>query len=208
MIHMKTKIACMAALLSLGAMTASAQKAGEFRFGVTAGMNVPKITDINADCRIGFHAGVRAEYNFTDNLYGSLGLLFTQKGAEYDAEYKGVSAKYKMNPGYLELPLQIGYRFHVGDNVSIFGETGPYFAFGVCGKHKVDVDSPIGGGDMKTDFFGDDGANVFDGGWGLRLGVEVSKFQIGLGYEYGFSKVWDESSSHNSNFTIGLSYMF
>ena len=66
MIHMKTKIACMAALLSLGAMTASAQKAGEFRFGVTAGMNVPKITDINADCRIVYHAGVRAEYNLSD----------------------------------------------------------------------------------------------------------------------------------------------
>ncbi len=205
---MKVKSLCMAALMACGALTASAQQAGEFRFGVTAGMNVPKITDNNSDCRIGFHAGVRGEYNFTNNLYTNFGLQFTQKGCEADAEFEGVEGKVKMNPGYLEIPLNIGYRFNLGNNVSIFGETGPYFAFGVCGKEKVEVNTAIGGGSVKHDFFGDDGAQTFDGGWGLRLGVEASGFQIGLGYEYGFSKVWENSSCHNSNFIIGLSYMF
>lgn len=198
----------MAALLACGALTASAQSKGDLRWGITAGMNVANITDTESDCRIGFNVGVRGEYNFTNNLYGNFGLLFTQKGCMDEYEEAGQKLKYKANPGYLQIPLHIGYRFNVGNNVSIFGETGPYFAFGVCGKNKIELDTSVGDGEEKVDFFGDEGAKTFDGGWGLRAGVEANGFQISLGYEYGFSKVWEDSSSHNSNFTVGLSYMF
>ena len=53
------------------ALTASAQEKGDFRFGVTAGMNVANVTDCERDSRIGFHVGVKGEYNITENLYGS-----------------------------------------------------------------------------------------------------------------------------------------
>lgn len=184
------------------ALTASAQEKGDFRFGVTAGMNVSNITDMEMDSRIGFHVGAKAEYNITDNLYGNAALLFSQKGnKKEEGAYKETE-----NPGYIELPIHIGYRFKMGDKVSIFGETGPYFAYGICGKDKFE--GP--GLDEDTKFFDYDDANKFDFGWGVKAGVEYAKFQISLGYEYGITKVFDadDFKPHNSNFMVSVAYMF
>ena len=180
------------------ALTASAQEKGDFRFGVTAGMNVSNITDMEMDSRIGFHVGAKAEYNITDNLYGSAALLFSQKGNKKEEG----SIEATSNPGYLELPIHIGYRFKVGEKVSIFGETGPYFAYGICGKDKE--------GDYDVKFFDDDDVNKFDFGWGVKAGVEYAKFQISLGYEHGITEVYDYAGldSHNSNFMVSVAYMF
>lgn len=214
---MKAKALIAAALLAMGATTATAQSAGQFRLGVTAGMNVTNITDQNTDSRIGFNVGLRGEYNFTNNWYGTLGLLFSQKGTRTEEEggAMGVKAKgtFIQNPGYIELPLHFGGRYSFGNGVSIFGETGPYFAFGVCGKNKFNVDTNVGiNKDYDTKFFdsNEGDAQVFDFGWGLRAGVEVSKFQISLGYDHGITKVWDvdDLDARNSNFTVNVAYMF
>ena len=185
------------------ALTASAQEKGDFRFGVTAGMNVSNITDMKMDSRIGFHVGAKAEYNITDNLYGNAALLFSQKGNQKEeGAYKETE-----NPGYIELPIHIGYRFKMGDKVSIFGETGPYFAYGICGKDKLEG---TGVADYDVKFFDYDNANKFDFGWGVKAGVEYAKFQISLGYEYGITKVFDidDVKPHNSNFMVSVAYMF
>ena len=198
-----------AALMFCGVISASAQSEGNFRFGVTGGMNVAKVTDLDADCRIGFNLGARAEYGITNQFYAGTGLLLSQKG--YEDEYKdedGFKVKEKGNPLYLQIPIHVGYHFDLGNGVGLFGETGPYLAFGIGGKNKAEM--KVGGYDteVKVDYFGDDMANVFDMGWGLRFGVEVSQFQIHMGYEYGMTKVVDDSSCHNSNFNIGVSYLF
>lgn len=184
------------------ALTASAQEKGDFRFGVTAGMNVSNITDMEMDSRIGFHVGAKAEYNITDNLYGSAALLFSQKGNKKEED----GEKLTQNPGYLELPIHIGYRFKMGDKVSIFAETGPYFAYGICGKSKLEVL----GLEEDVKFFDDDDVNKFDFGWGVKAGVEYAKFQISLGYEHGITEVFDYAGldSHNSNFMVSVAYMF
>lgn len=213
---MKVKAFFFAALLLVGVTAANAQSKGELRIGVTAGMNVSNISHQETDSRIGFNLGLRGEYNFSDNVYATLGLLFTQKGSRTETEGSALSLTAKgtlvQNPGYLEIPLHFGYRYNVGSGISIFGETGPYFAFGVCGKTKFDVDSNVGlSGNYDYDFFKEDGsdAKAFDAGWGLRAGVEVSGFQISLGYEHGFVSLWDGSDNYmNSNFMVGVSYMF
>ena len=185
------------------ALTASAQEKGDFRFGVTAGMNVSNITDMEMDSRIGFHVGAKAEYNITDNLYGNAALLFSQKGNKKEEG----SIEATSNPGYLELPIHIGYRFKMGDKVSIFGETGPYFAYGICGKDKLEG---TGVADYDVKFFDYDNVNKFDFGCGVKAGVEYANFQIGLGYEYGITKVFDidDVKPHNSNFMVSVAYMF
>lgn len=207
------------ALLACGAMTASAQQAKELRFGVEGGMNVSKITNQNSDWRLGFTVGGRLEYNFTNSFYMNAGLLWSQKGSKFSTSQSvagyTVTGTYKSNPGYIEIPVDFGYRFNVGNGVSIFGQTGPYFAFGVAGKNKAEVtnnlDSKLNKS-SESDFFGDNGANAFDAGWGVRIGVEASGFQVHMGYEYGFSDLGStangEDGHHNSNFNIGVSYFF
>ena len=184
------------------ALTASAQEKGDLRFGVTAGMNVSNITDTETDSRIGFHVGAKAEYNITDNLYGNAALLFSQKGCQFEEDGEKLTA----NPGYIELPIHIGYRFKMSEKVSIFGEIGPYFAYGICGKLKVE--DSFWEYDMK--FFDIDEVNKFDFGWGVKAGVEYAKFQISLGYEGGITEVFDSRGldPHNSNFMVSVAYMF
>lgn len=190
----------MAVMLFCGVLTGFAQSGGDLRFGVTGGMNVPNITDMETDCRIGFNIGGRVEYNFSESFFMTSGLLLTQKG--YDSD-EGFSA----NPLYLEIPIHFGGRYSLGNSVSIFGETGPYLAFGVGGKAKYEENVDGVNVEVKDDFFGDNAGNTFDFGWGLRAGVEVSNIQIHLGYEYGFTKVIDDEG-HNSNFMVGLTYYF
>lgn len=184
-------------------LTASAQEKGDIRFGVVAGMNVSNITDMkDFDSRIGFHVGAKAEYNLSENLYGNAGVIFSQKGNKLsEGDYEETNT-----PGYIEVPINFGYRYKISDGVSVFGETGPYLAFGICGKAKQEED----GEEYKADFFDNDEASKFDFGWGVKVGVEASKFQISVGYEYGITKVFDVkgSSPHNSNLMVSVGYMF
>lgn len=234
---MKAKTLIFSALLALGITSASAQEAGKFRFGVTAGMNVSNLTGTEMDSRIGFNLGVRGDYNFTDKMYLGAGVIFSQKGASLSEEYTeewemlGATNSYswkeerKATPGYLEIPIHFGYRFYKSDNISVFGEVGPYFAFGLSGKAKVTTtDSDGDEEEDKYDYFGStsdvkEGKAVcdkrFDFGIGLRVGVEFSKVQVSLGYERGLTKLYDyydandkKKGVHNSNFMVGVSYMF
>lgn len=197
----------MAVMLFCGVLTGFAQSGGDLRFGVTGGMNVANITDAEADCRIGFNIGGRVEYNFSESFFMTSGLLLTQKGCTSEYEEMGLNMEETANPLYLQIPVHFGGRYSLGNGVSIFGETGPYFAFGVGGKYKVEASYGGKSKDDKVNFFDQDGTNVFDFGWGLRAGVEVSNIQIHLGYEYGFTKVFD-GGGHNSNFMVGLTYYF
>ena len=197
----------MAALMFCGVVSASAQS--DLRFGVTGGMNVSNVTDLESDCRIGFNIGARLEYNFNKNVYFGTGLILSQKGMKEDyVDDDHVKVEAKGMPLYLQIPFQIGGRYHLGNGVSLFGETGPYMAFGVGGKLKSEAKAGKISVEEKVDYFGDDAAEVFDMGWGLRAGVEVSNFQIHMGYEYGFTKVFEDTSCHNSNFNVGVSYFF
>lgn len=174
----------------MAALSASAQNAGELRFGVTGGMNVTNITKLDGDCKIGFNLGFRGEYSFSKNFYANAGLLWSMKGSKWSYE----EFEESVNPSYIEIPIAVGGRYFIDKGLSIFAETGPYFAVGVCGKHDY--------------FSSDDGAKRFDAGWGLRTGVEVNKFQVHLGYEHGFVGIYDGLSCKNWNFNIGVSYMF
>lgn len=194
---MRLKAILIAALMVCGVSTVSAQVEKGLRYGVTAGLNTSTTDADGTKSKIGFHVGARAEYNFSESLYATASLLYSHKGYKIDGW-----DDYKANAGYLEIPVMAGYRWTLNNGLSIFGETGPYFAFGICGKEKAD-------GYEDADFFGDEGAKRFDAGWGIAAGVEYSKFQIRVGYEFGFTKLWDvDDSAKNRNLMVGVSYMF
>lgn len=206
---MRTKTLLLCSLLACGTIIANAQEKG-FNVGITAGMNVAKMTNMEMESRLGFNIGAKFEYNFNHHLYLGWGVLWTMKGSKCDIygddNYK---TKMKYNPYYLELPISIGGRFTMNDGISIFGETGPYLAIGVCGKIKYGDFSELCG--MKNkDFFNETASNRFDSGWGARAGIEINGFQVHIGYEYSFTKVVDTDfyKSHNTNLNIGVTYMF
>ena len=195
-------------LCAVFAIGASAQRAGSSSFfstekaenpvvfGLRGGMNISTMAgDINVSSKIGFNAGLNVDFSIVESFGVQTGLLFTTKGWKED--------DVKANPMYLEIPILASYRYHFTDNLRWEFNFGPYFAYGVGGNYSYD-------GDSYGDVFGDNGYKRFDAGLALGTGVTISKFYVGLQYEFGLANIVDSDhySVKNSNFSIGVGYNF
>ena len=200
-------------LVAMSAVSINAQN--NLKWGLMAGMNVSKYTFTGFDNRVGFHAGVKAELGLSQGASGAYldfaGLL-SLKGAKIDG---GAIASITFNPVYLEVPVHIGYKYAVNDDLSLFGSVGPYIGIGLFGKAKMKVGSDVAGSmglddnSMSENIFGEDGMNRFDAGLGLKAGLEFShKYQVSLSYDFGLVDVVDELGMKNRNLMISFGYMF
>ncbi len=194
--------------LALGATTAIyAQDIKQCRVGATVGANFSSNNADNAKNKTGFNVGIRGEYNFSNFVYLGSELLFDQKGVKYDNDAK-------MTQSYISLPIHIGYRYTISESLHIFGEFGPYFAYGIAGETEV--------GNAKGDTFkdlddGGAGTKRFDCGLGFRIGAEFSNIQLHIGYDLGLTGIADDdnplyvdngSEYKNKNISVGIAYMF
>ena len=191
-------------------VTVSAQ---ELRWGVAGGLNLSwekeKVVGEKylSDSYVGFQVGVKAEMDFSsyliDGFYLEGSLLYNLKGSSYSGSHS--------NLGYLQLPVNLGYRLTFSGDVSLLGSLGPYFGLGVLGK---DVEK-VSGAKVKTDVFGTR-LQRFDFGLNYKLGVEVwNQWQFYLGLEHSLlnlaKKNLDDEvhgKMHLVNFYIGTAYMF
>lgn len=186
--------------------------AQELRWGVAGGLNFANErakaagVKVSSDSYIGFQIGAKAEMDFSsyliDGFYLEGSLLYNLKGGSYSGSHS--------NLGYLQLPVNLGYRLTFSGDVSLLGSLGPYVGLGVLGK---DVEK-VSGAKVKTDVFGTR-LQRFDFGLNYKLGVEVwDKWQFYLGFEHSLlnlSKTKIEGSSSRTrvtNFYIGTAYMF
>ena len=186
--------------------------AQELRWGVAGGLNFANErakaagVKVSSDSYIGFQIGAKAEMDFSsyliDGFYLEGSLLYNLKGGSYSGSHS--------NLGYLQLPVNLGYRLTFSGDVSLLGSLGPYVGLGVLGK---DVEK-VSGAKVKTDVFGTR-LQRFDFGLNYKLGVEVwNQWQFYLGFEHSLlnlSKTKIEGSSSRTrvtNFYIGTAYMF
>lgn len=192
----------------------------QLSFNVKAGLNLSSYIGDNSDYskfKPGVRLGVGMEYQFTDIISLQPSLFFSQKGAKYSEGYEGIvdaDADVKINQLYLELPINVQFRFNIANNTNLVVATGPYLACGVGGKAKFDGEASIGNvginADEKIDTFGDDGLgyNRFDAGWNIGLGVEFGQILVGLDTQLGFCKIMDGNAPHNANIGITVGYKF
>lgn len=199
-----------ALLAVVAAINVSAQ---ELRWGVAGGLNFAwerakaAGVKVSSDSYIGFQVGAKAEMDFSsyliDGFYLEGSLLYNLKGGSYSGSHS--------NLGYLQLPVNLGYRLTFSGDVSLLGSLGPYFGLGVLGK---DVEK-VSGAKVKTDVFGTR-LQRFDFGLNYKLGVEVwNQWQFYLGLEHSLlnlakKNLDDEAHGkmHLVNFYIGTAYMF
>ena len=200
------------ALALAAIMCASSAKALEYipESGFTVqglfGMNISNFRHPDAafdgltDPKAGFNLGVRGEY-MLPSCYGvfvNLGVNYTMKGAKMDVAASlpdDYSCTVKYRPCYIEIPLHVGYRFNVLDNLGIFADFGPYFAIGVNGKEKFEFD-----GDAVEDY-----SKKFFRNSKMILG-EIQRYDFGLGFRVGA----EYANHHSLNFSFdwGLTDMY
>lgn len=200
------------ALALAAIMCASSAKALEYipEPGFTVqglfGMNISNFRQPNSlvdgltDPKAGFNLGVRGEY-MLPSCYGvfvNLGVNYTMKGAKMDVPATlpdDYSCTVKFRPCYIEIPLHVGYRFNVLDNLGIFADFGPYFAIGVNGKEKFEFDV-----DAVEDY-----SKKFFRNSKMILG-EIQRYDFGLGFRVGA----EYANHHSLNFSFdwGLTDMY
>lgn len=200
------------ALALAAIMCASSAKALEYipESGFTVqglfGMNISNFRHPDAafdgltDPKAGFNLGVRGEY-MLPSCYGvfvNLGVNYTMKGAKMDVAASlpdDYSCTVKFRPCYIEIPLHVGYRFNVLDNLGVFADFGPYFAIGVNGKEKTEFD-----GDAVEDY-----SKKFFRNSKMILG-EIQRYDFGLGFRVGA----EYANHHSLNFSFdwGLTDMY
>lgn len=179
------------------------------KWGAMAGMNSSDFSTDGFSSKVGFHVGIKAEKELSQiaqGVYLDMAALLSLKGAQVN----GDNASLKFNPYYLEIPIHMGYKYTVNDNIAVFGNFGPYFAVGLFGKVKATgylIDESNIHDSAKV--FGDDAMKRFDFGLGLKAGVEFcQKYQFSIGYDWGLIDNVENGGNKNRNLMLSLGYFF
>lgn len=181
------------------------------KWGAVAGINSSTFSTAGFDSKVGFHVGVKAEKELrqiAEGIYLDMAALLSLKGTEIKEVGHGKTASIKkFTPYYLEIPIHMGYKCSLNDNIALFGNLGPYFSLGLFGNYEET------GGHLATapeTIFGDNKMKRFDFGLGLKVGVEFCrKFQVSSGYDWGMiESVENSGGNKNRNLTFSLGYLF
>lgn len=177
-----------------------------------AGINIAnmstKINDskLSSKSIIGYKVGAMVDIGIAKGFYIQPGVFYTVKGAEYSLV--GIKDKHTLN--YLEIPLNLGYRYEFDNAGAVFATVGPYIGIGLNGKSKqegvlgsIEEDIKFGSNadqPKKIDY----GAN-FSVGYISPIGLYV-RAQYGLGIA-NLSNV-NNSSNRNRVWGFSLGYSF
>lgn len=197
------------------------------------GMNISNFRYTNTDAssltdpKAGFNVGVRGEY-MLPSCYGvfvNLGVGYTMKGAKMDVIDLGsnMDCTVKYRPYYIEIPLHVGYRYNILENLGVYADFGPYFAIGVNGKEKLDFDSDAIE-DYSHKFFRSDDNNLggiqrYDFGLGFRVGAEYANHHsLNFSFDWGLTDMYRDNYRRKffqengvelaklKNFNAGITY--
>ena len=231
-INMKRKLILFGAISFLILLNTNAQKSSIILRG---GLNLANVTITeggrvdDAKTLTSFQAGFIGDFSLGQFVSLQPGLLVTGKGSKTqsgeptDANY----FKATTNPIYLEVPLNLVFKFGANDGPNFFAGAGPYIAIGIAGKNKTEgkflgtsfssEDDIVWSDDDPTTLNYEEGAGFgimkrFDYGLNGTAGIDLKKAVISVNYGLGLAKLQSgsESSDDDNNkhrvlsFTIGF----
>lgn len=137
---------------------------------------------------LAYKAGVVLDIGIAKGFYLQPGIFYSVKGAQinYDLGILG-SGHVKSSVDYLEIPLNLAYRYELGNAGAVFAAAGPYIGIGMKGKNKAEVTVPTGIPSQETDVkFGDADDEVKKIDYGVNFGVGyISPVGLYLRVQYG-----------------------
>ena len=178
----------MIAAMMVAALTVNAQnEAGQISIMPKAGVNLSTITDTDhSKMKVGFVAGVEAEYGISEKFGLAAGLLYSMQGCGF----KETSYKYKLD--YLNIPIVA--QFYPVKGLALKAGVQPGFCLSakagsakITNKQSFDFSIPVG------------------------LSYEISKIVIDARYNFGVTKTFKDIqnwSPKNSVFQFTVGYKF
>ncbi len=187
------KLSLLLVLIGLVAFSSFGQ-----RIGLKAGLNMSTLAfdgDDDTKMLLGIHLGAVAEFEFSENLAFEPGLLFSQKGTDYD-----VDGDMKTRLNYLDIPFNVRYK--IG---SFFAQAGPQVGIGLSGTQEL--------GDEEEDIeFGSDEGQLkrIDLAFSFGVGMNFDQFQVSANYGLGLTNLsnWEGDDVKNRVISVSLGYYF
>jgi hypothetical protein len=187
------------------------------RLGIKAGggianLSVDNVGAINNKKAIpSWHVGIYGDVPLLPMFSVQGGVMLVKKGATFtvgdnnSSDYTEVSTR----PLYVEIPVNGVVRFPLPNKVRIFAGAGPYLAFGVGGKNKLEGKS-LGlsfSDDKSIDYNSANNSTVynsdlkrFDAGLNFLAGLEISHFTLNANYGYGLMNIKSESNNNDAKY--------
>ncbi len=182
-------------------------------FGIRAGMNSANVGGDerfdDTESRLCWHFGGLMQYHLNEMFILQPEILFSQKGTEFDVIYDdGDVYSYKNTFDYLEIPILVKYKYpfqsvevqpYIGMTLSfLFGAEGNLDASedGLAYSESIDIEKYMNNNDF-----------------GINIGLDANiakKFLVGLRYNHGQSKIWDDDDMpdhKNQTWMINLGYL-
>lgn len=164
-----------------------------------------------------FNAGIMGRSNASEPIALEAGLLLQGRGAKADTYISSSSddnyIKTKLNPLYLEIPVNLVVRLPLESKNNIFVNAGPYVAMGIGGKSKVETKflGTVSNSTYDIKFNNDDPTTTeeenarydrlkrFDYGVNVGAGFDLGKVLIKANYELGLAKIHSTETNNNSD---------
>ena len=178
-----------------------------------------------------FHAGLIADYVFSKNVYGGLGIVFNQSGYKQDClmtsgqywddeggNYDGEQTV-KMTTNKFDIPIHIGGMYNLSSDTKMFLEAGPYLSYTISGNKKrtgtfteyddihssetepINEKDKIGKGSLK-DF------QKFGYGLSATIGASFNRIILQFTYQRGLNKTIKKKKQYEQNMLLSLGYEF
>ena len=188
------KIMLVAALMLSSVATFAQHAVGSFNIQPKVGLNIANLTDYSkSDARLGLVAGAEGEYQATDIVSVSAGLLYSMQGAKVNQPLVTVTQKLD----YINIPI----------TANVYVVKGLAVKLGVQPGFKVsDVASVDAAHALNVALPGK--AKSFDLSIPVGVSYEYNNFQLDARYNWGVTKVYEGSKAKNSVFQITLGYKF
>lgn len=197
----KVMKAAMVAALVMVSAAVSAQ------FSVNAGYVNTKSSVKGSDALNGITAGVGYDMTIQGGFALAYGLNYTYSWYKITSAGANGDEKATYSDHALDIPVRLKYTYNASDNFKVFGFVGPKFCYGLSGT--------VTGSSVNA-YGKDGGVNPFDIKVGLGVGVDVSKFLVKVGYDFGMLDTRKEVNGvkltgdavRNNQFYVTVGYTF
>lgn len=212
-------VAAIALAMTFFAGHVLAQEAtGLVNYGAKVGLNLANASGSDATIaqadkkfRLGVNAGFFATYAFTDMFAIQPELLYSMKGAKYEAKVGDTKLTEKVD--YIDIPILLKVSPKMAGNIKPSLLVGPFVGFKAGAKYSYSGTVPEG--QTKSGTIENVSSTAFGISVGAEVGMKMTKGMpfLGVNYALGLSKVFKKVDGVQSNvkanvISIDLGYAF